>query len=111
MIASITVIFGFEVSKSTIAALLSSTLGSGGMTLVGKTVVSNLLKLIPGAGTTVGVAISGATASVLTVALGEAYISIMELVFNGEMNINDIGTKKGKEKMSQIFKEQLQISR
>lgn len=111
MIASITVIFGFEVSKSTITALLSSTLGSGGMTLVGKAVVSNLLKLIPGAGTAVGVAISGATASVLTVALGEAYISIMELVFNGEMNINDISTKKGKEKMTQIFQEQLQMSR
>ena len=51
MIASITVIFGFDVDKSIITALLSSTIGAGGATLLGKTVVSNLLKLIPGAGT------------------------------------------------------------
>lgn len=48
MIASITVIFGFDVNKSILTAFLSSTLGSGGATLLGKTVVSNLVKLIPG---------------------------------------------------------------
>ena len=47
MIASITVIFGFDVNKSIITALLSSTIGSGGATLLGKTVVANLIKFIP----------------------------------------------------------------
>lgn len=107
MIASITVIFGFDVNKSIITALLSSTIGAGGATLLGKTVVSNLLKLIPGVGTFAGGAISAGTAGVITAALGEAYIGIMELVFKGEMSINDIGTKKGKDLMSKMFKHRL----
>lgn len=111
MIASITVIFGFDVNKSIITALLSSTIGAGGATLLGKTVVSNLLKFIPGAGTVAGGAISAGTAGVITAALGEAYIGVMELVFKGEMSIDDIGTKKGKEVMSTMFKEQLKVKR
>ena len=89
MIASITVIFGFDVNKSVITALLSSSIGAGGATLLGKTVVTNILKFIPGAGTVVGGAISASTDGVITAALGEAYIAIMELVFKGEMSIDD----------------------
>lgn len=107
MIASITVIFGFDVNKSIITALLSSTIGAGGATVLGKTVVTNLIKLIPGAGTVVGGAISAGTAGVITTALGTAYIGIMELVFKGEMGIDDIGTQKGKETMAELFKKNL----
>ena len=107
IIASITVIFGFDVNKSILTAFLSSTLGSGGVTLLGKTVVSNLVKLIPGVGTIAGGAISAATAGVLTAALGEAYIGIMTLVFNGEMSIDDLGTKRGKDQMTALFKYEL----
>lgn len=111
MIASITVIFGFDVNKSILTAFLSSTLGSGGATLLGKTVVSNLVKLIPGVGTIAGGAISAATAGVLTAALGEAYIGIMTLVFNGEMSIDDLGTKRGKDQMTALFKYELRKQR
>lgn len=111
MIASITVIFGFDVNKSIITALLSSSIGAGGATILGKTVVTNILKFIPGAGTVIGGAISAGTAGVITAALGEAYIGIMELVFNGEMNLADIGTKKGKETMSTLFKQQLMLKK
>lgn len=107
MIASITVIFGFDVNKSIITALLSSTIGAGGATFLGKTVVSNLLKFIPGAGSVAGGAISAGAAGVITAALGEAYIGVMELVFKGDMSISDIGTKKGKETMSALFKQEL----
>ena len=111
MIASITVTFGFDVNKSIITALLSSTIGAGGATVLGKTIVSNLLKFIPGAGTVAGGAISAGTAGVITAALGEAYIGIMELVFKGDMSLDDLGTKKGKETMSTLFKEQLKVKR
>lgn len=111
MIASITVIFGFDVNKSIITALLSSTIGAGGATVLGETVVSNLLKFIPGAGTVAGGAISAGTAGVITAALGEAYIGIMELVFKGDMSLDDLGTKKGKETMNTFFKEQLRVKR
>lgn len=111
MIASITVIFGFNVNKSILTAFLSSTLGAGGTTLLGKTIVTNLMKLIPGAGTVVGGAISASTAGVLTAALGEAYIGIMELVFKGEMSIDDLATKKGKDEMLTLFKDNLKKKR
>lgn len=111
MIASITVIFGFDVNKSIITALLSSTIGAGGATFLGKTVVSNLLKFIPGAGSVAGGAISAGAAGVITAALGEAYIGVMELVFKGDMNINDIGSKKGKDTMTALFKQELKRKR
>ena len=110
MIAGITVIFGFEINKSILTGFITSTLGAGGTTILGRTIVSNLLKLIPGAGTLAGGAISAGTAGVLTAALGEAYIKIMELVFNGEMSIDDLVTKKGKEQMSILFKQELKKS-
>ncbi len=111
MIASITAIFGFDVNKSILTAFLSSTLGAGGATLLGKTVVTNILKLIPGAGSVAGGAISAATAGVITAALGEAYIGVMSLVFNGDMKIEDLGTKKGKETMSKLFIQELKKSK
>lgn len=107
MIASITVIFGFDINKSILTALLSSSIGAGGATLLGKAVVTNLIKFIPGAGSVIGGAISAGTAGVITAALGEAYIGVMELVFKGEMSIDDLGTKKGEKAMSTLFKEQL----
>ncbi|MBR6994871.1 MAG: DUF697 domain-containing protein [Ruminococcus sp.] len=110
MIASITVIFGFNVSKSIITALLSSTIGSGGATVLGKTVVSNILKLIPGAGSVLGGAISAGTAGVITAALGEAYIGVMELVFKGDMSLDDLSTSKGREAMKKLFRRKLKES-
>ena len=107
MIASITVIFGFDVNKSVITALLSSTLGSGGATLLGRAVVANILKLIPAAGSVAGGAISAGTAGVITAALGSAYIGFMELVYKGEMDIEDLSSKKGKEEIANIFRENL----
>lgn len=111
MIASITVIFGFDVNKSVITALLSSTIGSGGATLLGRAVVANILKLLPAAGFIAGGAISAGTAGVITAALGSAYIAFMELVYKGEMNIEDLSSKEGKETIANIFKENLKNGR
>ena len=111
MIASITAIFGFDVNKSILTAFLSSTLGTGGATLLGKTIVSNLIKMIPGVGTVAGGAISAGTAGIITAALGEAYVGIMSLVFNGEMSIDDLSTKKGKSIMTNLFKQELMKKR
>mgnify|MGYP002754026313 CR=1 FL=1 len=111
MIATITVIFGFDINKSILTAFLSSTIGAGGATVLGKTIVTNLIKFIPGAGTVLGGAISAGTAGVITAALGEAYIRIMELIFKGEMSIDDLSTKKGKEEMATLFKNELKKKR
>ncbi len=107
MIAGITAIFGLDVSKSLLTGFVSSTIGSAGATVLGKTIVSNLLKLIPGVGTAAGGMISGATAGVLTTALGEAYIKIMELVYKGEIGKDELFTQKGQEEIKRLFKEEL----
>ena len=62
MIAGITVIFGLDISKSFLTAFVSSTIGSSGATVLGKTIVANLLKFILGLGTGAGGAISATTA-------------------------------------------------
>lgn len=60
-------------------------LGSGTASLAGKTIVSNLLKLILGVGTIAGGMISGSTAAVLTASMAEAYIKLMvKLVQDGD---------------------------
>ena len=111
MIAYITAIFGMEVNKSLLTAFVSSTIGTAGATVLGKAIVSNVLKLIPGIGTGIGGLISGATAGLLTTALGEAYIILMEMIYKGEMKSEDLYTKDGQELMSKIFKEELKKGR
>ncbi len=107
MIASITAIYGLDINKSIITAFVSSALGTGGATIAGKTIASNLLKLVPGAGTVLGGTISGATAGVITTALGEAYILLMEAIYKGDLKESDLGTTEGKKKLKDLFKKKM----
>ena len=111
MLAAITAVFGLPVQKSTITAIISSTIGTMGATVLGKTVVSGILKMIPGAGSIAGGVISGAVAAAITAALGEAYIGIMSLVASGEMKLSDLDTDKGKNVIKKMFKKRLKIKR
>ena len=105
MIASITTNFGMSISKSVIMSFISSTIGTAGTTILGKSMVSNLFKLIPGVGTGVGGMISGSTASLLTTALGEAYIKFMEMIYKGELKKEDLYDQNGQKAISKMFKE------
>ena len=111
MLAGITAVFGIPVDKAALAAILSATIGTGGLTLLGKTIVTNLIKLIPGAGSVVGGAISAATAAALTSALGEAYIVIMTMVAKGEVSPDFIKTQEGIKEIGRIFVEKMKIAR
>lgn len=111
MIASITAIFGLNVSRSIITGFVSSTIGAGGATILGRTIAANLVKLIPGAGTAAGGMISGATAGLLTTALGEAYIQLMTAVYKGELKAAELNSETGRQKMKELFKARLQANR
>jgi len=104
MIAGITSVFGMVLSKGTLSTIVTSAIGVTGVSFAGRAIVSNLLKLIPGIGTVAGGAISAATASALTVALGESYISVLTNFFNenpdGTPDAEDIA-KKWKDKMKE----------
>ena len=107
MIAQITAVFGFTLDKAIMTSVLSATVGAGGATVLGKTVVASLLKLIPGAGQIVGGLISGATAGILTSALGEAYIRLMEALCRGDIKQNDLATEKGMQEIRNLFEAEL----
>lgn len=107
MIASITAIFGLNVSKSVITGFVSSTIGTGGATVLGKTIVSNIFKLIPGVGSAVGGIISGATAGLITTALGEAYIELMSRIYQGEISKEKLASAEGQKELEELFQNQL----
>lgn len=111
MLVKITSSFGLSVEKAAMIGVISATIGTTGTTILGKSAVSNLLKFIPGAGTVIGGAISGATAAALTASLGEAYIAIMIKVTKGEMEISDLATSKGQAELRNEFEKQMNLKR
>ena len=111
MLGGITAIFGIPVEKGTITAIISATIGTAGTTVLGKTIVANLIKFIPGVGSVAGGVISGSTAAVLTSALGEAYIMVMSMICMGEVSIAELSTDKGKKEIAKIFTERLKVKR
>lgn len=80
MLASISILFGIEISKATLSVLVAALTGTAGTAVTGRIVVANLVKLIPGGGAIVGGMISAATAVALTTALGEIYIASLVAV-------------------------------
>lgn len=109
MMLAINNVFGFEVEQETLKSLAAAALGVSGTTVIGKTVASNLLKLIPGAGTIAGGAISAGTAGLITSALGKAYIEVCREIKMGKLNQSDL-TKKI-DMLKKAFREQLKRDR
>lgn len=99
MLGHITLIFGLPFTRGFAGALLSTIAGSGSMTLIGRAIVSNLLKVIPGVGTVMGGVISGSTAAGLTLALGLAYIESLKFYLNAQMR----GQQVSMQDLSQVF--------
>ena len=111
MLAHITAIFGLPVEKAVLTAIISSVAGVSGTTLGGKTLFSNLLKIIPGVGTVAGGVISASVASMMTIALGLAYISVLKYIAEEENKGNEVSTETIKEKMKEAYKKELIISK
>ncbi len=107
MLAKITTIFGIDMDKAMLAAVVSAIVGCSGATVGGRFAVSNLIKLVPGAGTIVGGLINGATAAAFTVALGEAYIAVMLMLAKGELKKEEMSEQQFIECMKEVFKDKL----
>ena len=78
MMIAISSAFGLKTSEAKLSTLISSIIGATGTTFVGRTIVTGLLKMVPGMGTVVGGAISATVATSLTAGLGNTYISVLE---------------------------------
>ena len=72
MMMAINGVFEFDIDRDALASLATAVIGVGGATVIGKTVVSNLLKFIPGVGTVAGGAISAGTAGIIKI--GRAHV-------------------------------------
>lgn len=84
MIYGINTEFEVEGELNSITSTLMGVLGTTGLAQLGRSVVGSLLKLIPGAGSVVGGAISGVVAAGITKAIGEAYIKVLVQYYNKE---------------------------
>ena len=77
MITGITVALGISVEKGGMVSIAASAVGCVAATMAGRAIVTNLIKLVPGAGSLVGGAISASTAVAITVSFGELYLHVM----------------------------------
>lgn len=110
MLVKITTIFGLPIEKAVLTAIISSVAGVSGTTLIGKTLVSNLLKFIPGIGTIAGGTISASVASMMTLALGIAYINVLEYIIKEENKGNEVNIENIKDMMKQAYKKEIVLS-
>ena len=94
MMIAINNVFEIDVERDVLASLVNGVIEVGGASVIGKIVVSNILKLILGARTAVGGVISADTAGVITSALGKAYIKICKEIKMGKRNKSDLRKKQ-----------------
>lgn len=107
MMAAICAIYGINIKKDGLKMLATSALGAGGAAIVGKSIATNILKFVPGAGTVAGGVISAGTAGVITLAMGKAFIEVCKLVKIGKLSEKDLTSSKGTSIMKESFKKQM----
>lgn len=107
LMATICGIFKIDMQKDGLKALATAALGAGGATVVGKTIATNLVKMIPVAGSIVGGAVSAGTAGVVTLAMGKAFIEVCKACKMGKLNESEITSSKGMNMLKNEFKSQL----
>lgn len=99
MLAGISATFGLSIDQSFLTTIVGSIITGAGGTLAGRTIVANLLKMIPGAGSVIGGTIAATTAAALTTTFGEAYIAVLEALF-----IKNNGEPPTSEEVSEAFR-------
>ncbi len=104
LLAHITVIFGVPIDRATMLSIIAAVGGTGSATVVGRSVVSNAFKFIPGIGTVIGGIISGTTASVVTQALAFSYIQVLKHMSENELSAEETKTDKVINLMQKEFK-------
>lgn len=110
MMAAIADTFSINLKKNGLKTLVYTVLGVSGTTLLGKTITGSLLKLIPGAGSIGGAAINGSTAALLTSALGNAFISVCQSVYTGQLEEEELLKKKGRMMLETAFQNSLRLT-
>ncbi|RCX00347.1 uncharacterized protein (DUF697 family) [Kosakonia sp. AG348] len=109
MIYKINAEFELDTSTSTTTSVVAGILGVTAVAQVGKAVVSNALKFIPGVGSLLGGVISAATAVALTQAVGQAYIQVLVSYYNKETGIVEL--PESATSILSVFKEHFSLKK
>jgi uncharacterized protein (DUF697 family) len=102
MLAGISSVFGLPLTEAFLTTLVSSAVTGLGATFTGQSLVSGMLKLLPGAGTLVGGLISASVAASLTTLFGEAYVAVLARLMQQRA-----GGFPTADEVAQAFKEEL----
>ncbi|QWF22617.1 GTP-binding DUF697 domain-containing protein [Nocardioides sp. LMS-CY] len=81
MMASIAVTYGISIERSTAASIAAT----AAATTAGRSLVGNLIKFVPGAGTAVAGTINASVAGTFTYAMGHAWLRVCERLARGEL--------------------------
>ncbi len=107
MLAKICNTMGLDLSEGFLSTLVGSAAGIVGATFAGRAIVSGLLKLIPGAGSVIGGAISATTAATLTTAMGWAFYKAIVAILDKGVDANSITANE----LATAFKEKLRTEK
>lgn len=108
MMAHITAIFGISMDQTTTLGILGAIGGTGSATYLGRLIVSNLVKFIPGIGSVAGGMISGTTASIITTALAMSYIEVLTVIATAEANGEEVSPRTVRKLMKNLYGQRLQ---
>jgi uncharacterized protein (DUF697 family) len=100
MMASIAVTYGVSIERSTAASIAAT----AAATTAGRSVVTNMIKFVPGAGTAVAAPISATVAGTFTYAMGHAWIRVCERLARGELGV--VGGALDNDSVHRIFMEE-----
>lgn len=109
MIYKINAEFELDSATANTTAVVTGVLGVTAIAQVGRTVVSNILKFIPGAGSIIGGTISATTAIAITEAVGHAYIQALTYYYSTETGKVELPSEV--EPILSLFKEFFQTKK
>jgi uncharacterized protein (DUF697 family)/GTP-binding protein EngB required for normal cell division len=97
MMASIAVTYGISIERSTAASIAAT----AAATTAGRSLVGNLIKFVPGAGTAVAGTINATVAGTFTFAMGHAWLRVCERLARGELRT--VGGALDSERIHAVF--------
>ena len=104
MMATIAVTYGVSIERSTAASIAAT----AAATTAGRSVVTNMIKFVPGAGTAVAAPISASVAGTFTYAMGHAWMRVCERLARGELNA--LGGALDSDAVHRIFMDEFKTS-
>ena len=97
MMARIAQLYKIKFERAALMAIAST----AAATQVGRAAFTNLLKMVPGAGTVVGGAIGAGVASTFTYAMGQAWMAVCQRMVRGQLG--PLGGAIDNERVRQVF--------